>query len=145
MTRSTSVGFSSCILNLPGFDSSCITLPRSDRSRTIAWLIPPPAPMAIHFFLLRQRLLQYLTSSQCLAHFFRHAKARPHALQVFSGRPCLLFFESDIVCKSAVIRYSERHSSVRIVAGNMHEEYRIVETCFLTLRWSAKVLATRIG
>ena len=38
----------------------------------------------------RQRSEQYFTSSQTLAHFFRHAKGRPQLAQVFSGSSAFL-------------------------------------------------------
>jgi hypothetical protein len=39
-----------------------------------------------HFRALRQRSEQYLTPSQTLSHFFRHAKGRKQAAQTFCGR-----------------------------------------------------------
>jgi hypothetical protein len=44
------------------------------------------------FFSLRQRSLQYLTSSQTRFHFFLHEKGRPQLKQVFCGRN--VFFNS---------------------------------------------------
>ena len=38
----------------------------------------------------RQRSLQYSTSSQFFAHFFRQVNGRPQVAQVFVGRSCFL-------------------------------------------------------
>ena len=70
------------LLRVGGFESSVFAMQ----------VVKRDIDNAIHLF-SRHRSLQYFTSSQFLAHFLRHSKARPQRTQILGSKP---FFTLDI-------------------------------------------------